>query len=121
VNPVPKLEEEEEGSKRVQNRNFLCLQTIISINPFLILYSMHSLLDFLLSSNFSHFKDSTILVTQSGVRSVQLLKTNLKAGVTISSNLTWDRHIDNTTGKGNKTLGFIRRNLKDCTKPVKAW
>ena len=31
---------------------------------------MHSLLDFLLSSNFSHFKDSTILVTQPGVRSV---------------------------------------------------
>jgi hypothetical protein len=23
-------------------------------------------------------------------------------------------------GKGNKTLGFIRRNLKDCTKPVKS-
>jgi hypothetical protein len=45
-------------------------------------------------------------------------------GVTISNNLTWDRHIDNTIGKGNidntigkgnKTLGFIRRNLKDCT------
>ena len=30
---------------------------------------MHSLLDFLLSSKFSHFKDSTILVTQPGVRS----------------------------------------------------
>ena len=41
-------------------------------------------------------------------------------GVTISNNLTWDRHIDNIVGKGNKTLGFIRRNLKDCTKPVKA-
>ena len=42
----------------------------ISINPFLILYSMHSILVFLLSSNISHFKDSTILVTQPGVRSV---------------------------------------------------
>ena len=50
-------------------------------------------------------------------------------GATISNNLTWDRHIDNTIGKGNidntigkgnKTLGFIRRNLKDCTKPVKS-
>ena len=41
-------------------------------------------------------------------------------GVTISNNLTWDKHIDNTVGKGNRTLGFIRRNLKDCTKPVKA-
>jgi len=41
-------------------------------------------------------------------------------GVTISNNLTWDRHTDNTIGKGNKTLGFIRRNLKDCTKSVKS-
>ena len=41
-------------------------------------------------------------------------------GVTISNNLTWDRHIDNTIGKGNKTLGFIRRNLKDSTKPLKS-
>lgn len=41
-------------------------------------------------------------------------------GVTMNNNLTWDRHIDNIIGKGNKTLGFIRRNLKDCTKPVKA-
>jgi hypothetical protein len=41
-------------------------------------------------------------------------------GVTISNNLTWDRHIDNTIGKGNKTLGFIRCNIKDYTKPVKS-
>ena len=41
-------------------------------------------------------------------------------GVTISNNLTWDRHIDNTIGKGNKTLGFIRRNLKDGIKPLKS-
>ena len=30
-------------------------------------------------------------------------------GVTINNNLSWDRHIDNIVGKGNKTLGrFIR-------------
>jgi hypothetical protein len=40
--------------------------------------------------------------------------------VTININLSWDRHIDNIVGKWNKTLGFIRRNLKDCTKPVKS-
>ena len=33
-------------------------------------------------------------------------------GVTINNNLS--------LAKGNKTLGFIRRNLKDCTKPVKS-
>ena len=40
-------------------------------------------------------------------------------GVTITSNLSWNTHIENTAGKGNKTIGFIRRNLKDCTKPVR--
>jgi hypothetical protein len=40
--------------------------------------------------------------------------------VTINNNLSWDRHIDNIIGKGNKTLRFFRRNLKDCTKPVKS-
>ena len=32
-------------------------------------------------------------------------------GVTIDNNLSWDRHTDNIVCKGNKTLGFIRRNL----------
>ena len=41
-------------------------------------------------------------------------------GVTISNNLTWDKQIDSTVGKGNRTLGFLRRNLKGCTKPLKA-
>ena len=40
-------------------------------------------------------------------------------GVAININLSWDRHIDNIVGKGNKTLGFIRRILKDCTKHVR--
>jgi hypothetical protein len=30
------------------------------------------------------------------------------------------KHIDNTVSKANRTMGFIRRNLRDCTKPVKA-
>ena len=41
-------------------------------------------------------------------------------GVTINNKLFWDRHIDNGVGKGNNTLGFIRLNPKDCTKPVKS-
>ena len=40
-------------------------------------------------------------------------------GVTITNDLSWDRHVDHVAAKGNKTLGFIRRNLKDCTKPVR--
>ena len=33
-------------------------------------------------------------------------------GVTISKDLNWDSHIANITSRANKTLGFIRRNLR---------
>jgi len=38
----------------------------------------------------------------------------------INNNLSWDRLIDKIVDKGNKTLRFICRNLKDCTKLVKS-
>jgi hypothetical protein len=41
-------------------------------------------------------------------------------GVTISEDLQWSKHIDNTVSKANRAMCFIRRNLTDCTKPVKA-
>ena len=33
-------------------------------------------------------------------------------GVTISSNMTWNTHINNITSKAQKLLGFLRRNLQ---------
>ena len=33
-------------------------------------------------------------------------------GVDISSGLTWNSHIDRVTANANRTLGFIRRNIK---------
>ena len=41
-------------------------------------------------------------------------------GVTISEDLNWRKHIDDTVNKANKTLGFVRRNLSDCSAPVKS-
>ena len=41
-------------------------------------------------------------------------------GVTISEDLNWIKHIDDTVNKANKTLGFVRRNLSDCSAPVKS-
>ena len=32
-------------------------------------------------------------------------------GVTISNGMRWDAHVNNITGKANRTLGFLRRNL----------
>lgn len=40
-------------------------------------------------------------------------------GINISEDLTWDRHIYQVAGKANRTLGFLRRNFRDCTIPVK--
>ena len=36
-------------------------------------------------------------------------------GVDISNNLKWDTHIDRISASANKTIGFIRRNLRPCT------
>ena len=41
-------------------------------------------------------------------------------GVTISNDLKWSRHVEMTATKANKTLGFIRRNFRQCTPKVKA-
>lgn len=40
-------------------------------------------------------------------------------GVTISNYLDWGPHINNITSKATKTLGFQRRNMKNCTRKVK--
>ena len=40
-------------------------------------------------------------------------------GVNISSNLTWNHHIKTTAAKANKTLGFVKRNLKGASKKAK--
>jgi len=40
-------------------------------------------------------------------------------GVTISNDLYWTKHINQTSSKASRTLGFIRRNLGRCTPEVK--
>jgi hypothetical protein len=36
-------------------------------------------------------------------------------GVTIKNDLDWGPHINNITTKVNTILGFLRRNMKNCT------
>ena len=53
----------------------------------------------------------------------QILETTTNSkylGVTISQDLSWSNHINTTVKKGNKTLGFLRRNFSKCTAEVKA-
>ena len=35
-------------------------------------------------------------------------------GVTINKNLRWDDHINSITARVNRTLGFLKRNLRGC-------
>ena len=40
-------------------------------------------------------------------------------GVTLQSNLKWDKHINNITPKANQTLNFLKRNLKVKSQKIK--
>ena len=40
-------------------------------------------------------------------------------GITLQSNLKWDKHINNIASKANQTLGFLRRNLKLNSQKIK--
>ena len=33
-------------------------------------------------------------------------------GVTLQSDLKWNKHVENISAKANKTLGLLKRNLK---------
>ena len=41
-------------------------------------------------------------------------------GVTIQNNLKWDSHINNIADKANRTLGFLRRNLRVSSRKIKS-
>ncbi|KAL8609731.1 hypothetical protein ACOMHN_042770 [Nucella lapillus] len=40
-------------------------------------------------------------------------------GVSMAKDLTWTKHVEMVAAKGNRTVGFLRRNLKDCTTEVR--
>ena len=40
--------------------------------------------------------------------------------VTIADNMMWNTHIEQTVGKGNKKLGFLKRNLKISNPDIKS-
>ena len=40
-------------------------------------------------------------------------------GITIQQDMNWDNHINNVANKANRTLGFLRRNLKISSSAIK--
>ena len=50
---------------------------------------------------------------------VQTVKHTKYLGTTISSELSRNRHVDNTVKKATSSLNFLRRNIRDCPPRVK--
>ena len=50
---------------------------------------------------------------------LEVVDANKYLELTLTEDLSWDKRIQNTKGKANRTVGFLRRNLRDCTPPVK--
>ena len=44
----------------------------------------------------------------------EVTKDSKYLGVTFSSNLSWNSHINNISAKANRTIGFLRRNIHSC-------
>ena len=63
-------------------------------------------------------KPSNFIYTLSD-QPLENVRDNPYLGIQISNNLKWKTHIDKTTNKANKTLGFLRRNLKHCPTQLK--
>ncbi|XP_062575423.1 uncharacterized protein LOC134237333 [Saccostrea cucullata] len=51
---------------------------------------------------------------------LEVVESGKYLGVTISQDLQWNNHIHNKIGKATRILGFLRRNLGQCTPSVKA-
>ena len=40
-------------------------------------------------------------------------------GVTLSDDLSWSKHVEAVAAKGNSTVGFLRRNFRECSNEVR--
>ena len=52
-------------------------------------------------------------------RLLESTKNHPYLGVCITDNLSWTAHINNITSSAYRSLGFIKRNLYSCSKPIK--
>ena len=50
---------------------------------------------------------------------LQTVKQVKYLGATISSDFSWNQHVDNTVKKATNSLNFLRRNIRDCPPRVK--
>ena len=50
---------------------------------------------------------------------LQIVKNAKYLGVTVSSDLSWNKHVDNTVKKATTSLNFLKRNIHGCPTGVK--
>ena len=50
---------------------------------------------------------------------LESVKSHPYLGVELTQSLNWNNHINNITTKANRSLGFIKRNLKSCPEQIK--
>ena len=79
------------------------------IQPQKVLYNVNKITKI----NISVFMYSLCECILSNVKNTKYL------GLTISQDLKWEPYINELTGRANKTLGFLRRNLKHCPQQLK--
>ena len=51
---------------------------------------------------------------------LEVVKQGKYLGVTLADNLSWNKHVDETTKKANNTLAFLRWNISRCPSEIKA-
>ena len=52
-------------------------------------------------------------------QTLETTSTNKYLGINISSDLSWSNHVEDVAARGNRTMGFLRRNFRECTPKVK--
>ena len=52
-------------------------------------------------------------------QTLETKNTNKYLGINISSDISWSNHVEDVAARGNRTMGFLRRNFRECTPKVK--
>lgn len=67
----------------------------------------------------THIRKPKLFEYKLGQSTLEVTSCHAYLGVDITNNLTWNSHISRITSSANRSLGFIKRNLYTCTKPIK--
>ena len=67
----------------------------------------------------THIRKPKLYEYKLGSHTLEETSCHAYLGVDITNNLNWNKHISRIPSSANRSLGFIKRNLYSCTKPIK--